>query len=59
LFLIALLERKKIKYKCSILWNSLPAYLKVCFTLKLFKENIKNHLNLLCISDWSLSLTLK
>ena len=36
--------KRRIKYECSVLWNSLP--------LKVFKKNIKNHLNLLCISDW-------
>jgi len=43
--------KRRIKYKCSVLWNSLPDHVKVCSTLKVFKKNIKNHLNLLCISD--------
>jgi len=32
------LERR-IKYKCSILWNSLPDYVKVCSTLKILKNS--------------------
>ena len=31
--------------------NSLPDHVKVCSTLKVFKKNIKKHMNLLCISD--------
>jgi len=44
-------ENRRIKYKCSVVWNSLPDHVKVCSTLKVFKRNIKNHLNVLCISD--------
>jgi len=44
-------RRIKHKLKFSVLWNSLPSHLKVCSTLKLFKKNVKNLQNLLCISD--------
>ena len=44
--------KRRIKYNCSVLWNRLPDHVKVCSTLKVFTKNIKNHLNLLCISDW-------
>jgi len=43
--------KRRIKYKCIVLWNSLLDHLKVSSTLKLFKKSIKNHLNSLCISD--------
>jgi len=33
--------KRRIKHKCSVLWNSLPDHVKVCSTLKVFKKNIK------------------
>jgi len=32
--------KRRIKYKYSVLWNSLPDQLKVCSTVKVFKKNI-------------------
>ena len=47
------LGKRRIKHnlKFSVLWCGLPSHLKVCSTLKLFKKNVKNLQNLLCISD--------
>jgi len=46
--------KRRIKCKCSVLWNSLSDHHKVCSTLKLLEKNIENHLNLLCITDWNI-----
>ena len=37
--------KRRIKYKCSVLWNSFPGHLKVSSTLKLFKKNINKKLS--------------
>jgi len=38
--------KRRIKYKYSVLWNSLPDQLKVCSTVKVFKKNIKKILSI-------------
>ena len=35
-------KKRTVKYKCAVLWNSLPDKLKVCTSVTAFKKNIKS-----------------
>ena len=37
-------KKRTVKYKCAVLWNSLPDKLKVCTSVTAFKKNIKKYL---------------